>query len=444
MGLLTANSVRRRKGVLNMAASRLWRLSILVLLAAVLAPSASTAQNERSRLGPNGMVLDEDGGWRFPTSADALNLLREELVGRSAQSVLRQEFEFRPRSELDALADSLADILLAGDPEYGSQAYEIQRAAASALLTSATGVKWWIAALSEWSEDIPGTPHAGAFDALVRVYETRAARALADGGTDPFKEAYKMGSGGPGPGYSYLNEALSNVYWADPAGRGGDYLLSLLETAEPPEPEDYDDYLPTHGLWCQAAHMLRGDDWFAPLPGGRLSELPAIARNGESFLARCKRLGNMRQSRYSESLDSIVRGNPGIPPSDDSRSDAFELLREVYEVSAERALRGGGSDPLLEAARGGEDPTLLAAHLRNVFEADSVARGVDYLLVLLEASQPPEPGEPPPASQWCEVVRLLRESRWRVRLPAIARDDQSFASRCTPLDPNSSVLKMSA
>lgn len=418
-----------------MAASRLSRLSILTLVAAVLAPSASTAQNDRSRSGPNGMVLDEDGAWRFPTSADALQLLREEFAGRSAQSVLRQEFQSRPRLELDALANALADILLAGDPEYGSQAHEIQSAAASALLKSATRVKWWIAALNEWSEDIPGTPHAGAFDALVRVYETRAARALADGGTDPFEEAYKSGSGGPGPGYSYLNEALGNIYWADPAGRGGDYLLALLATVEPPEPEDSANYLPTHGLWCQAAHMLRGDDWFAPLPGGRMSELPAIARDGESFLARCKRLGNMRQSRYKESLDSIVRSNPGIPPSDGSRSDAFELLREVYEVSAERVLREGGSDPMLEAARGGEDPTLLAAHLRNVFEADSGARGADYLLALVEASQAPEPGEPPAASQWCEAVRLLRKSRSRARLPDIARDDQSFASRCTPIDP---------
>ena len=420
--------------------SRISRLLKLALCAALLAPSASTAQNKPSRLArANGMVADEGGGWRFPTPADALQVLREEWKGRSAQAVLRQEFESRPQAELDALANELADILLAGNPEFGSDAEKIQRAAASALVMSAKRVKWWIAGLDRWQEDdeaTPGTPFAGAFDALVRVYETRAARALANGGTDPFQEAYREGRPiGLSSGYTDLIAALGDIYWADPPGIGGDYLLALLETAEPPEPpgpRDYDAHLqfaigPVKGLWCQAAHMLRGDGFLTVLPGGRLSELPAIARDDESFLARCDEI------RYEGGYTTVVRGDPTTLRQGGSPPDGFELMREVYEASAARALRGGGSDPMLEAARRGEDPALLAAQLRSVFEADPAARGVNYLLALLETSEPPEPGEPPPASLWCEAARLLRESQWRARLPDIARDDRSFVSRCKPL-----------
>ena len=40
-----------------------------------------------------------------------------------------------------------------------------------------------------YNEDVPGEPVSGAFEALVRIYETRAALALAGGGEDPFMEA---------------------------------------------------------------------------------------------------------------------------------------------------------------------------------------------------------------------------------------------------------------
>ena len=264
-------------------------LPMLALCVALLAPSAATAQDKPARLArPDGMVADEGGGWRFPTPADALRVLREAGTGRSAEAVLRQEFESRPQAELDALANELADILLAGTPGFGSDARNLQHAAASALVMSAKRVKWWIGPPGEWEDDSRGTPHAGSFDALVRVYETRAARALANGGTDPFQEAYREGRPvGPGPGFTHLAAALWDIYWADPAGKGGDYLLALLETAEPPEPHDSDNIVPIHGLWCHAVQTLRGDDWMFPLPGGRLSELPAIARDGDSFLARC-------------------------------------------------------------------------------------------------------------------------------------------------------------
>lgn len=302
MGLLTDNApiAEGAQKVIfrDMNALRISRALKLALCAALVAPFAGTAQNKPSRLGKaNGMVADESGGQRFPTPADAMQVLREEWTGRSAQAVLRQEFESRPQAELDALANELADILLAGSP--GSRSDDrIWMAARSALLTSAKRAKWWIGPLERWEEGTPGIPHAGSFDALVRVYETRAERALANGGTDPFQEAYREGLPiGAGPHFSDLAIALSDIYWADPAGEGGDYLLALLETAEPPKPHDWDNIVAIHGLWCHAAQTLRGDNWIDPLPGGRLSELPAIARDGDSFLARCRFLGGRAPGR---------------------------------------------------------------------------------------------------------------------------------------------------
>ena len=126
----------------------------------------------------------------------------------------------------------------------------------------------------------------------------------------------------------------------------------------------------------------------------------------------------------------MIPGDPTALRRDGPRQDGFESARAAYEASAERALRDGGSAPMLEAVRRGEDPALLAAQLRSVFEADPAKRGFLYLLTLLETTQPPEPGEPPPASLWCEAARLLRESEWRFTLPDIAKDDESFGSRC--------------
>ena len=352
MGLLTdtAPVVERAQRVKlkDMNTSRISRLLKLALCAALLAPSAGTAQNKPSRQSrANGMVADETGGWRFPTPADALQVLRLERKGHSAEAVLRQEFESRPQAELDALANELADILLAGNPEFGSDAEKIQRAAASALVLSAKRAKWWSSGLDRWEKDdeaSPGTPLAGAFDALVRVYETRAARALANGGTDPLQEAYREGRPiGPGPGYTNLIAALGDIYWADPPGIGGDYLLALLETAEPPEPpgpRDYDAHLqfaigPVKGLWCQAARILRGDSSFAPLPGGRLSELPAIARDDESFLARCDEI------RYEGGYTTVVRGERG----------ACAARRRLRSDAGGRAARRGSRAPGRPAAQ---------------------------------------------------------------------------------------------
>ena len=178
MGLLTDNApvAEGAQKVIfrDMNALRISRALMLALCAALLAPFATAAQNKPSRIGrANGMVADESGGQRFPTPADAMQVLREEWTGRSAQAVLRQEFESRPQAELDALANELADILLAGNPGLGSDADRLQSAAGSALLASAKRGKWWVGPLERWEAPPPGTPHAGSFDALVRVYETR-------------------------------------------------------------------------------------------------------------------------------------------------------------------------------------------------------------------------------------------------------------------------------
>ena len=49
------------------------------------------------------------------------------------------------------------------------------------------------------ADDIRGVPVPEAFDALVRIYETLAERALAEGGDDPFLEAARaaLGAGLP-------------------------------------------------------------------------------------------------------------------------------------------------------------------------------------------------------------------------------------------------------
>ena len=135
-------------------------------LAALLAPGGTTAQEPEYRpsgrqLGP-GMVLDEDGGWRPPTPADALRALRDPSILvpgvqrlDPAEVVLQQEYGPHPAAELDALANALADRILASEnPEDMTDEYRIQRDIFSTLATAARGGRF--------------TPHPGSFDALVR------------------------------------------------------------------------------------------------------------------------------------------------------------------------------------------------------------------------------------------------------------------------------------
>ena len=128
---------------------------------------------------------------------------------------------------------------------------------------------------------LPGIPAQSAFDALVRVYETFAARAPASGGTDPFVEAARRDTraerahGPPRFGrhteaYT-LSKSLYDVFWADPEGtegregRGWVFVLDLFNGSTPPvcnslvrDTGDGEE-LPAEcerSIWCEAGYLL--------------------------------------------------------------------------------------------------------------------------------------------------------------------------------------------
>ena len=276
--------------------SRMTMLSGALALAALLCPSGAEGQQVRL-IHPDGRVRADEGGWRAPTPADALRVLREDLGVRSpyrvAKTVLRQVHEPRSPGELDALADALAEILVAGGAEYFSEEYRMQDESLSALYAAAMR-----------APEAPGTPHEGSFGALVRVYESLAARSLADEGTDPFRETYRT-DGGRQASYSHLRKVLRTIFQVRPRTEGGDYVLALFEAAEPPEPYTHNGFVAS--VWCEAGELLRGPSSVSrgvdgrleeePVPNpewpGRMSELPEIARDPREFLSRCNRVGNM-------------------------------------------------------------------------------------------------------------------------------------------------------
>lgn len=276
-------------------------------MAALLWPSGAEGQEVRI-IHPDGRVRADEGGWRAPTPADALRVLREDSGVRSpsrvAKAVLRQVHDSRPPGELDALAGALAEILEGRAPalrleDRYSKMYDEARGALFA------------AAMRD--PEAPGTPHDGSFAAMVRVYETLAARALADGGTDPFEETPRVdldarnGLGSSNPEYLQLGKALRSIYRVRPRTEGGDYVLALFRAAEPPKPYTHNGYVAS--VWCMAGELLRGPSSVLQFPDGRLeevpepdpkwpgrmSELPEIAQDPREFLSRCNRVGNLRR-----------------------------------------------------------------------------------------------------------------------------------------------------
>lgn len=277
----------------------------LALAAPLLWPFGAEGQEVRL-IHPDGRVRADDGGWRAATPADALRVLREDLgvrwPSRVAEAVLRQVHDPRSPGELDALADALAEILVATAAE--DRRSKVYREAQGALYAAAVR-----------NPEAPGTTHDGSFEAMVRVYETLAARALANGGTDPFEEtprvdrAARNGRGSVNPEYPQLRIALGRIYSVRPDTEGGDYVLALFRAAEPPEPYTRNGYVAS--LWCEAGDLLRPPSRVWQLPDGRLeeepvpdperpgrmSELPEIARDPREFLSRCNRVGNMFRAR---------------------------------------------------------------------------------------------------------------------------------------------------
>ena len=198
------------------------RMSATTLALAILysvVPAAGQAGPPPAR----GMVAD-GGEWRNPTVEEALRALtlergewrplRRQDVHSPMAAILRQALGRDPATDLDGLADALADMILADRSPEG----RVRRNAAAALR----------AASSTTSPDYGGTPHAKSLDALVRVYETRAAQVLAaSGGEDPFLEAR-------GSQRALLGQSLSDIFWADREGRGRDYVLGVQRRSNPP------------------------------------------------------------------------------------------------------------------------------------------------------------------------------------------------------------------
>ena len=252
----------------------------VVALAALLAPGGTTAQEPEYRpsgpLGP-GMVLDEDGGWRPPSLADALGALRGDPdvvlpVGVKrfdpARVVLRQEYGPRPAAELDELANALADRILAYEnPEDMTDEYHIQSDIFRTLAAAASGGRF--------------TPHPGSFDALVRIYETLVGRALSGGGTDPVEELERRS--GPS-GDAQLRRALRSIFNADRSGQGADYVLAVLAASEPPI-RDVWGRRPA-SLWCEAASIVRARG-LPPEENPRRAELPDSALDDDMFYQLC-------------------------------------------------------------------------------------------------------------------------------------------------------------
>ncbi len=259
-----------------------------ITLTAILAPSGGIAQERdpgvpQEILTGRGIVLDEDGERRLPTPTDAIRAFWDtgilprvggELAFGArtypAIAVLRQEYERHPAVELDALANALADSILASEvPEdMNNEDYDRE-----------VDIFWTLSFAA--NPDGGGTPHAGSFDALVRIYETVVAGALADGGTDPVEELKRRG----GPfGPFRLQEALWMIFAAERTGRGADYVLAVVAASEPP---DLEDTWPTRpgSLWCEAANIIRKNYGFGDHP--RKGELPTLALDDEAFYQLC-------------------------------------------------------------------------------------------------------------------------------------------------------------
>ena len=232
------------------------RIAALAVAALVL-PMATGAAQER------------------PTVEDVLLRLTsgERNAGDAAADLLRQVHGPMTADEIAVLIDALVEMTLAVD--IGQWPNSEVSDASWALVYAAQHPGSYV----EHSEYVgvreyprPGESVPGAFDALVRIYETRVARALATGGDDPFMEAAfrdEASSRTPTGGRTtfeglQLNSALRYLFGADlgPDGRGWAYVLALFERSNPPckeydgAPEPPDCTIGPGSTWCAAGRLL--------------------------------------------------------------------------------------------------------------------------------------------------------------------------------------------
>lgn len=166
-------------------------------------------------------------------------------AGSDAGSLLRQVRGPTAVEDIEALIEGLVEVALAPDVCANflcSAATRARSALRYAVRRPGTYVDVDGGGYLD-AGDIRGVPVPEAFDALVLIYETLAARALAEGGDDPFLEAARGDHAHRTPDghrttfeHPRLRGSLRDVFHADmaPGGRGWAYVLALFERGKPP------------------------------------------------------------------------------------------------------------------------------------------------------------------------------------------------------------------
>jgi len=219
------------------------------------------------------------------TDFEALNDIRND-----ATDLLRQVDGPLPSEEIAALIEGLVEIALTPDAHTSCAystcpsattagsvlSYAVWRPGVYVSKSGAPGLRLLTA------DDIRGEPVPEAFDALVRIYETLAERALAEGGDDPFLEAARRDDANRTPdGFHTTSEegrlysALLHIIHADlsPEGRGWAYVLGVYERSKPPCRERDDSPDPPDcstgrrgSVWCAAGSLLHETMLEDPMP----------------------------------------------------------------------------------------------------------------------------------------------------------------------------------
>ena len=253
---------------------------VLVALAVLAVPSAVAAQRRPPPSVGDVLQMFEGG--------EALN-----RAGEEASRLLRQVNGPRTEAEIRTLVEGLVEIALAPCAE---DLCTGPNAASNVLVYAVWRPGVYVDGLG-YNDDVRGEPVPGAFDALVRIYETQVARALAGEGDDPFMEAAWRDHEARAPDgrsttreHSQLYGSLSDVFAADPApgGRGWEFVLALFERRKPPCREGDGPPGPpdcTEGpgsAWCATGDLLHQSLYgVRPWPGP----------NPDLWKRRCQRDG---------------------------------------------------------------------------------------------------------------------------------------------------------
>ena len=218
-------------------------------------------------------------------------------ASNDAVRLLRQEDGPGTAGEIGAVIEALVEMALS---ECADRLCTGVREAGSALRYAAQRPGVYVDGFGyRTDDDLGGVPVPEAFDALVRIYETLSARALADGGDDPFMEAAWRDHEGRTPdGHDTTFEvlrmysSLQHIFDADPApgGRGWAYVLALFERSKPPcregdgPPEPPDCTVGPGSVWCAAGDLLHQNAIKRDLSGAR----PWPGPNQDLWERRCR------------------------------------------------------------------------------------------------------------------------------------------------------------